>query len=229
MMVLVVIVVLLLIGILLVLPQLKGQETVTVTAGTVASPVLTSVLSPSPSGVGSGQGETSITPTVTLAPTRTPTPIVTPKPPPTKPPVATSTVTATPNLPPAQLVAPEEQHAQSAAGKVLFRWAYPQPLTGEQAFQVLIWKDGDKDHLGAAENTVKTEQEIDLDVILPPRGGPGSYWWTVVVVNSSTGARLSPEAGPWRLIYAGSRASPEPPAEPSGPPTATVIVPLPTP
>ena len=232
------IVALLLVGILLVRPLLKGQPTATVTAGAAAvtaypgasaSPLLTSTLSPSPSGEGSDQGGTPLPPTVTLIPTRTPTPIVTPRPSPTKSPAATSTSTATLALPSVQLLEPNEQQGQSVTGKVLFRWTYSQPLAEGQAFQVLIWKDNTKDHLGAAEATVNTEQLIDLDVVLPPRGGPGTYWWTVVVVNSSTEERLSPEADPWRLVYTGLHASPEPSAGPVGLPTITVVVPLPKP
>jgi len=121
-------------------------------------------------------------------------------------------------LPPAQLVAPKEQDAESAKGELVFRWTYPQPLKPEEAFQVLIWKEGGAEHLGAAEYTTQTEQKIDLDAILPARGGPGQYRWSVVVVSTGTGRRLSPEADPWRLVYIGVWVSPQPTETP---PTAT--------
>ena len=232
-------VILLIAGILLVPPLLKGPEAATATVGVVAttaiaaspdtpvSPVQTPVLSPSPSAVSPAESETPILPpTVTLRPTRTQTPSATATPRPTLSPTATSTDGVPTSLPSVTLVAPEEKDAQSAAGKVLFRWTYPQPLTEGQAFQVLIWKDADTKHQGAAEYTRKTEQEIDLDSILPARGGPGNYWWSVVVVSESTGDRLSPEAGPWRLVYAGPQPSPEPSIEPSPLPT---VWPLSTP
>jgi len=226
-------------GILLLPPLLKGQETVTATAGIVAttasaasagtpaSPLQTPVLSPSPSGTSLGQGETTspAPPTVTLIPTRTPTPTATPKPPSTKSPAATSTSGVTPSLPPAVLVAPEEEDARSAAGRMSFRWTYPQALKEGQAFQVLIWKDADTEHQGAAEYIQTNEQEIDLDTILPARGGPGNYWWSVVVVSTNGGDRLSPEAGPWRLVYVGPKVSPEPSAKPSLPPVVPVLTP----
>ncbi len=213
-------VILLVAGILLVPPLLKGKETATATAGIVATtaspdasalPVSTSVPSPSPSGGSPEQSDTPAPPpTVTLIPTRTPTPIVTASPKPTQSPAPTS---ASPTLPSAQLVAPKEKDAESSSGEVVFRWTYPQALKAGQAFQVLIWKEGNAEHLGAAEYTTQTEQKIDLDGILPARGGPGQYRWTVIVVDAGTGDRLSPEADPWRLVYIGLWASPEPTLE----------------
>ncbi len=232
-----VVIILLVAGILLVPPLLRGEETATATAGIAAttapsdapsSPIQTPVPSPFPSGTSLERGETAspAPPTVTRMPTRTPTLTVTPKPQSTQSPAATSTDGATPSLPAAVLVAPEEKDARSAAGKVRFRWTYPQSLKEGQAFQVLIWKDGAKEHQGAAEYTRTTEQEIDLDTILPARGGPGDYWWSVVVVNEGTGDRLSPEAGPWRLVYAGGvKVSPEPSVEPSRPPVVPLVTP----
>jgi hypothetical protein len=126
------------------------------------------------------------------------------------------------------LVAPEEKDAQSARGKVVFKWTYPQPLAEGQTFQVLIWKDTGIEHQGAAGFTRQTEQEIDLDGILPARGGPGNYRWSVVVVSKSTGDRLSPEASPWRLTYAGPQPTPEWTAEPTSP-VVTVVLPTDTP
>jgi hypothetical protein len=64
--------------------------------------------------------------------------------------------------------------------------------------------------LGAAGYTQQTEQTIDLDSILPERGGPGDYLWTVVVANTSTGQSLSPEAAPWQLTYIGPGLPPLP-------------------
>jgi len=225
-------VLLLVAGILLVPPLLKGEETVTATAATAAatagvdtSPISTPIPSPSPSETSPGPSDTPAPPTVTLIPTRTPTPTATARPQATQRPAVTSTSGSTPSLPAAQLVAPTEKNAESSAGEVIFRWAYPQPLQAGQAFQVLIWREGDTQHLGAAEYTQQTEQKINLDSILPMRGGPGQYRWSVVVVAVSTGDRLSLEAGPWRLIYVGSPVSPEP----SALPPRTPIIPLVTP
>jgi hypothetical protein len=105
--------------------------------------------------------------------------------------------------------------AGSLRGEVVFKWSYDPVLGAGEAFQVLIWRVGTLEHLGAADFWRQTEQMIDLDSILPERGGPGQYWWTVVVVNSSTGQRLSPEAGPWQLTYPGPRTPVEPTAQPA--------------
>lgn len=130
-----------------------------------------------------------------------PTPSLTPS----RAPSATPTPTQTP--PPPTLLAPREEDAQSLRGQVTFRWAYPQPLKADQAFQVLIWKEGQA-HNGAAQLWTQTEQIIDLDVVLPQRGGTGEYFWTVIVREKGTEKALSPEARPWRLIYAGAEAPP---------------------
>ncbi|MEJ2208680.1 MAG: FHA domain-containing protein [Anaerolineae bacterium] len=113
----------------------------------------------------------------------------------------------TPDVPAVTLLAPTEAEAGSLSGQVTFRWAYPQPLQADQAFQILIWKEG-QSHDGAAELWTGTEQTIDLDVVLPQRGGSGEYFWTVVVRHKDTHELLSPEAGPWRLVYAGAGAAP---------------------
>jgi serine/threonine protein phosphatase PrpC len=233
----VVAIILLVAGILLVPSLLKGQETATATAGIAAttasaaspdtpvSPTQTPV--PSPSGTSLGQTETPVlSPTVTLVPTRTSTPTVTSEPQSTQRPAVTSTGTSAPTLPAAQLVAPKEQDAESSTGEVTFRWTYPQPLKAGQAFQVLIWKEGDTQHLGAAEPTLLTQQSINLDAILVSRGGPGQYYrWSVVVVVKDTGEGLSAEAGPWRLYYIGPRGTPEPTVGPSPQPPPTGQVP----
>jgi hypothetical protein len=112
-------------------------------------------------------------------------------------------------VPAPTLLAPEEKDAQALRGQVTFRWTYPKPLGADQAFQVLIWKEG-QSHDGAAQLWTGTEQTIDLDVVLPARGGTGEYFWTVVVRQKDTEKLLSPEPGPWRLVYAGSEAPPPP-------------------
>jgi len=240
-----VVVILLVAGILLVPPLLKGQATGTATTGAVTatsyvdtSPISTPVPLPSPTGTSPGPSDTPAPPTVTLIPTRTQTPGATARPQSTQQPAVTSTSGAPPALPAAQLVAPTEPNAESAAGEVVFRWTYPQSLKAGEAFQVLIWKEGQTDHLGAAEYTQQTQQKINLDAILPARGGPGQYRWSVVVVLITTGDRLSPEAGSWRLNYVGQQVTQEPTAGSALPPPTTkpatampfpTLPPLPTP
>ena len=118
-----------------------------------------------------------------------------------------------PAYPAPALVAPSEQEANGVRGPVTFAWSYPRALVDGEGFQVLIWKDG-QEHNGAASLTRETQQTIDLDVVLPGRGGDGEYLWTVVVRRDAPGeALLSPEAAPRRLVYAGVDSGPALPNE----------------
>jgi hypothetical protein len=136
--------------------------------------------------------------TATPLPPASDTPVPnTPTPAPTKP-----RPTPTVSNPPPTLLAPLEKDAGSLRGAVTFRWSYPRPLNQNEAFQVLIWKEGDP-HWGAAELWSETEQTIDLDGVLPQRAGTGEYLWTVVVREKGSEKVLSPEASPWRLNYLG--------------------------
>jgi hypothetical protein len=136
-------------------------------------------------------------PTATPSPTETAVPD-TPTPVPTKRPTNTPEI----SYPAPTLLAPQEKDAESLRGQVTFVWSYPRPLEADEAFQVLIWREGEP-HWGAAELWTGTEQLIDLDTVLPQRGGPGEYVWTVVVREKGTEQLLSPEAAPWRLTYLG--------------------------
>ena len=208
------------------------------------TPLLTSVTTPSPEASPSGENTllptdnaqtaqvgtpavtgTSTGPTATLAPTAADTPTPTPTDTATaRPPTATAT--ATPKLlPPPTLTEPAADAA--LRGLVTFKWKYYRSLEASEAFQVLIWKEGEQQHLGAAELWRQTEQTINLDDILPARGGPGYYNWTVVVVNRTNEKPFSREATPWRFRYVGPSTEPaptqwvpttEPPPLPTWPP-----------
>jgi hypothetical protein len=99
-------------------------------------------------------------------------------------------------------------------GIVLFKWAYYRPLRDSEAFQVLVWPQGEKDHQGADQFWDQTEQPINLDIALPPRGGPGLYSWSVVVVDKDSKERISEEAGSWSFRYVGSQPTTEPTSQP---------------
>jgi hypothetical protein len=125
--------------------------------------------------------------------------------------VATVGQAVTPNLattalevsrPAPELVQPVEESSGPLRGLVTFQWRYPRPLGDDEAFQVLIWMEGEV-HGEVAESVSDTEQSIDLDATLPGKGGPGVYYWSVVVLDRETGDRLSPEAPAWCLVYAG--------------------------
>jgi hypothetical protein len=152
-------------------------------------------------------------PTDTLAPTSTPIPPTAAPIPPTATLIpATATPippTATPAPVAPTLLEPREEHAQGLRGHVTFKWSYPRSLAAHEGFQVLAWKEG-KGHWGIAGLTDETQQTVNLDVVLPDRGGAGDYWWTVVVRERGTEELLSPEAPAWRLTYQGASRGDDP-------------------
>jgi hypothetical protein len=82
-------------------------------------------------------------------------------------------------------------------------WNYSS-LSWGKAFQVLIWREGDPQHNGAAEFTRQQQQRIDLDeVSYIKTRGVGAYYWSVVVVDQESERRLSPEATSRRFTYTG--------------------------
>jgi hypothetical protein len=141
-----------------------------------------------------------------VPPTDTPIPLTDTPIPPTDTPISLTDTpippTFTPIPPVATLLEPRDG-AQSLGGNVTFKWSYPRPLAAHEGFQVLIWKEGNP-HWGVAELWGDTQQTINLDAVLPERGGSGEYFWTVVVRERATEALLSPEAPAWRFTYGGS-------------------------
>ncbi len=191
-----------------------------------AAPTGTELQSPVQTGTPTNsQAETS-EPTATLAPTSIDTPQPTPTSTSFVPAITLSPLPTTAPLFPAPTLAEPPQDLD-VRGQVLFKWRYSRSLNRSEAFQVLIWRDGVQEHEGAAEFTDETEQRINLDILLRDRGGPGDYWWSVVVVNERTQARISDEATPWRFNYLGTEGPTAPPAAteqslPTVPPIPTV-------
>lgn len=158
--------------------------------------------------------ETSSEPTATLAATFTPLPPTsTPRPPgPTTSPPTSPSVSSTATSEPADAPPTLEQPmiGDELRGEVLFRWSYPVIPSGK-GFQVLIWKEGEALHNGAAQFTRQRQQTIDVDQVPQVQsGGAGTYRWTVVVVDMQTEQRLSSEPASRSFYYAG-------PAGPGGP------------
>lgn len=151
-------------------------------------------------------------PTASLAPTLPPPSTVTPRP--TRPAQPTGTrrvATATgPSDPAPSLYCPTS--GEPLTGRILFWWYHP-GLGPGRAFQVLIWKEGDQAHNGAASFTTQQEQLISLEYVPQIRdGGVGTYYWTVVVVNEETGQRLV-EAPSRRFEYVGPQGKREKPTQ----------------
>ncbi len=222
-------------GIRFIGPLLEGTSTPAIpprvtASASPASPTGTTI----PAGVISPTLEITPTPTVTLTltPTATISPTITrtetamsvasPQPTPTRrPPTATVQPTQPPQPTPSLLPPPVLQSPQDGAelrGIQTFRWEYAAPLGQGNAFEVLIWKEGDTDHNGAAEAVEAQEQSIDLDQVPQVKaGGVGKYFWSVVVIRRSDRKRLSAEASPRSFTYIGPPQEPKAPAKPTGP------------
>lgn len=185
-----------------------------------AAPTRTEMQSPlQPETPTTSQPEAS-EPTATLAPTSADTPQPTATSTSLVPPITLSPMpTPAPLVPVPTLVEPVPD--LDVTGRVLFKWHYARSLNPAEAFQVLIWRDGAQDHQGAAEFTDRTEQRINLDILLSDRGGPGVYWWSVVVVDETSENPLSEEAAARRFNYFRAEQSTQSPP-PTESPTPTV-------
>lgn len=149
-----------------------------------------------------GPTATETTTSVSLMATTGPPPTPTRRPSnPTAPPTHMPSPTPT-LLPPPTLVSPQD--GVELRGASTFRWEYPASLAPGHAFEVLIWKEGDNEHNGAAEVVETQEQTIDLDQVPQVKaGGVGKYSWSVVVIRKSDRRRLSAEASPRTFTYVG--------------------------
>jgi serine/threonine protein phosphatase PrpC len=181
------------------------EQTVTLVpteAGATTEVVPPTETNPPTEAGGTEEPTSTLEPTSTVAPTFTPTPTSSPTNTTANTPKPTKTDTP-PQYPPPTLVAPREQDAQSLQGKVVFGWSYPQGLAPGEAFQVLIWQQGES-HNGAAGYWTGYQQTINLDEV-PQMDQPGDYLWSVVVVDTASHDRLSPGAAAWRLTYIGPK------------------------
>ncbi len=138
--------------------------------------------------------------------------------------------TPTPTLPKPILTSPLPSVALQGVHR--FEWTYSRTLGPNQAFQVLIWKEGETDRRGAADSQTNPWQEINLDAVPKLNSdGPGEYLWSVVVVDSKTDKPISPEATPRKFIYLGPTVQTTPTFTPSAtlPPTKIPLPPTWTP
>jgi serine/threonine protein phosphatase PrpC len=214
-------------------PASPAVPTVTVTldAGVISTPEAgvistpTETLPPTPLE--------GVQPTSTLAqlpPTTTPSPTRQEK----SPPTATRTPTGTPETrqPAPTLLDPTPDAKLN--GQVTFRWEYPRALRTHEAFQVLIWREGETQHNGAARFVRALEQTIDLDHV-QQLAAAGQYLWSVVLVDKNADKRISPESDAWPFEYIGpqspggqpTKEGPEPP--PYDPPPVAPSAPPPPP
>jgi hypothetical protein len=145
----------------------------------------------------------SVTPTARSAPTRTP------RPSPTATRTLVPTVTRRPqptatqaNITPEPLPAPELVDPSGGAtldARTVFRWVWNgPPLAENQAFDLRIWSAQEEEAGDARRGAVRPSQdlyaEVDLQFVPAIQDyGPGDYFWTVVVVQTSP-------TGPSRVI-----------------------------
>jgi eukaryotic-like serine/threonine-protein kinase len=186
---------------------LRPTETPTATAAPTETLTATAAPTATPT-------RTKVPPTATRAPTRrppSPTPV-----PPTAAPVA---------IPAPVLIRPSDGF--STTGRVNnFAWTWPgEALDANQGFEVRIWRDGQPDHYGAA-GIVRGQTWLRLDDVRTAygvqQGGPGSYHWTVALVQVEPYKRIGPEAPPRTLLVdssgGGGGGGPSNPPAPTSPP-----------
>ncbi|MFN2241112.1 MAG: Stp1/IreP family PP2C-type Ser/Thr phosphatase [Anaerolineae bacterium] len=202
-------------------PVATATETLTPEASATADMGLSPISTPAMT-----ETVASDSPTATLAPTSAEQPEATPTSTISVPTVDV-TVPIPTVLPSPSLTSPASSSDQQ--GFVTFEWRYTGDLGQDEAFQVLIWKEGASDHPGAAQSWSEPKQTIDLDHV--PQlvaGGPGPYLWSVVVVRRGTDERLSPEAPPRDFTYLGPAVPKTPTATPSNTLPPTKVPPTPT-
>jgi len=176
----------------------------TPTPPVIESPVPTLRTTPVFTGtMASTSTATPAQPTATLAPTNTPLkPTAASGSTGTAPPTAEPAATAA-SVPAPILLAPREENAASLHGSTTFEWSYPRALRADEAFQVLIWQEG-QTHAGVYPLGRETNAVVRLDDVPQVKtAGAGTYFWSVVVVQARTETKLSSEASPWQFNYSG--------------------------
>lgn len=183
-----------------------GGGRVTPTPPSGASPTpLPPIVSPTPQATASAQ------PTNTLAPTHTPTAIAVKTAPPSP------TVTPTAVLIPAAPTLLEPREGLELIGVTDFVWEWQGELAPNWAFEVRFWPAGSGSHRTAAEAAAQPagpgrwQQRIDIFQTDAVRAsGPGSYWYTVAVVQVNPYQPIGAEAPPRRVTVGGSPPSAPP-------------------
>jgi hypothetical protein len=120
-----------------------------------------------------------------------------------------------------RLVGPGGPGTPQLQGVVTFGWDFPTRLRPGEAFQLLIWRIGDRDRAFVSEYWPERELTLNLDELPQIREpGPGEYAWSVVVVDTRTNEPISPEAETRTFFY----AEPEPPPGEAGPLPPPILV-----
>jgi hypothetical protein len=165
------------------------EKTVVVVA--TSTPLITPKVTASPSPAETRMAATS-PPKPTTAPVK-PTAVASPRPQPTRGAA----------LPAPVLINPQD--GVSVSGPLQFEWSWSgPPLDSNQGFEVLLWRENQPDHYGAAAPTGDTSVTIDVRrSYAVQQGGTGTYLWTVALVQRDPYARLSPEASPRVLLVPG--------------------------
>ena len=106
-----------------------------------------------------------------------------------------------------------------ATGTTTFSWRSSDiPLAANQAFEVRLWKVGQRRHAGLA--TPMTGTTLRADLRLAPavqQGGGGRYLWTVARVQLAPYEQIGQEAAPRRLYIDLSKPANSPCIVPGSP------------
>lgn len=121
----------------------------------------------------------------------------------------TRIITPTP-LPTVPMLAPALLTPRSGdrlTGKVRFQWMWTnRELENYMAFDLRIWSRQEQERAikpRAASLTREMAVDVDLDSLPTIREhGPGTYFWTVVIVDTGTGRVVSPEGEVRSFTYA---------------------------
>ncbi len=155
----------------------------------------------------------------TIAPTEV-IPTDTPVPAPSRTPNAVRTATRPASDIPTLSAPPT---GATANRTMTFSWRWNgSALAANQGFEVRIWKEGQTDHYGAASPVRETSQEIHLENAYGiQRGGDGTYFWTVALVQLDPYMRIGQEATPRTMViyFSGSLDDGKNPTPVPGPPT----------
>jgi hypothetical protein len=174
-------------------------------ASPTASPTLepTSTLAAAPSATAEAP-----TATETALPSDTPAASDTPTASPTATDTATATaentpaVTGTPELPPAPLTLLQPVSGAILTDTVTFSWQASRPLAAGEGFQFLIGRENEEgsflyESLPQQEDNI----EINLNNILPEGEQGNHFVWSVCIVSTESGERLTEVASPRSFTY----------------------------
>jgi serine/threonine protein phosphatase PrpC len=117
--------------------------------------------------------------------------------------------TTTPGLPAAPVTLGQPEIGARLSGVVTFTWMHHGALEASQAFQLLVWREGQEgDFLHVSPPARQESYDLDLDEVL---GGSGEdeFLWSVRIVRAGNGEPLTDKA-PHRTFMYEPKGDPQP-------------------